>query len=258
MTREDENLKRRKYNPHYDSNSERRIAIIGAGFAGLTLANYIQKNGGDKWSCQVFESKEKPIPIVGTFRLPSWIGNILQQLEISIPLKEDDTLSEEIFISRQELLALLRKDVPIQFSCHVQDISKENVGNSYLKTSTSKRIGPFNLVIAANGLSFGEKDLSPKWKQDCDAIIGDCRWYQNLWWDLFGFTRIQRGGAIAIEDGFKLGQRLIAKQDLNVFAVSQQRTRRLWRKLLWVMLLFTVLSIILGSSRSSNNKLKYM
>jgi thioredoxin reductase len=45
-----------------------RVAIVGAGFAGLTLANYLSTH---RWPCvESLDAKSEPIPIIGTIRLP--------------------------------------------------------------------------------------------------------------------------------------------------------------------------------------------
>ena len=167
--------------PHY------RVAIIGAGFAGLTLANYLEQHNntsnksivttvssddaGSKddttttnhkhrsyYSYCVFESKSKPLPIIGTIKLPSgpsvfeelglqteWEQRIIsqeqqqQQEDSSRPPpppppslhSRNTTITsnkmnkyDDVDVPREPVLETLRGQIHqnLQFSCHVVDV----------------------------------------------------------------------------------------------------------------------------------------
>ncbi len=245
------------------------VAIVGAGFAGLVLANYLelfhreQMSSGDEnhvvpenplWTYRMFESKSSSgIPVIGTICLES-AREVLEELrlfqeacskEITRPVfpqlsrhentsttnsKNDDKYHE---VSRESFLELLRKNVKIQSSSRVIDILMEEttIIKSSQKPSRPKyfvmiqddngarmKEGPFDLVVASNGLSFrGEttKSMQQKLKSSASIIkIGDSRYrYGRSWWqfDFLGMTRRTSGANTAILDGLKVGRRLLQR-----------------------------------------------
>ncbi len=181
------------------------IAIIGGGFSGLTLANYLSKH----CRCQVLEAKEEPIPIVGTIRLPL-ARKVLQELDIfdsSIFVNyHDDT------VDRQSFLNLLRGKIMIHYSCRIVRIDHRMENKQYwLLDDQDQRHGPFDCVVATNGLCFG-----PSVSAQASAVLGDARWQYDTWfWD-FGRCRIQRGGNIALSDARELGTTLLGNDRVHI------------------------------------------
>jgi hypothetical protein len=259
-----------------------RVAIIGAGFAGLALAMVLQDHqrcttttsttttsdqGHDeddhdtpvsasvvnnsnsnttttttttaaKISYRIFESKDRPIPIIGTIHLPS-ARAFLQQVDLwddavaagvfakSSQSQDDDDddvdgdHSKYADIRRENFLELLRKRVvEIQTDCRIVDVvvtttntANPSAGNQSPPTymlvddGNGTKYGEFDLVVLADGL-FGERTLL---RHPCVAArIGDCLWYSDrpVWWD-FGTTRIRQGADQAIRDAMELGEQLI-------------------------------------------------
>mmetsp|Transcript_3490 Transcript_3490/g.8311 ORF Transcript_3490/g.8311 Transcript_3490/m.8311 type:complete len:369 (+) Transcript_3490:51-1157(+) len=248
------------------------VAIVGAGFAGLVLANYLElhlkycrekqqnENGtvvvpkNRLWAYTLFESKSRSgIPVIGTICLES-ARKVLEELSLfdeacgeesgagpvfpqiaahdknsqSATTKNDDRYQE---VSREAFLELLRKNAKIQSSSRVVDIVVAEASNDESLEKTNRPIyfvviegedrkrakhGPFDLVVAANGLSFrGEttKALQKTLKVTSSiAKIGDSRYrYGRHWWDFdfLGFTRRTSGADTAIRDGLQVGQRLL-------------------------------------------------
>lgn len=251
-------------------NSDAKIvAIVGAGFSGLVLANYLElrareheerqqsEEGIDHpknplWTYKLFESKSSSgIPIIGTILLKS-ARRILEELclfeaaccgeqgglgpifprcthsksESTTNAKKDNYQE----VSRESFLELLRKNVKIQSSSRVVDVIETSPINGSLRNNNNPNYfiiategdgrertehGPFDLVVAANGLSFrGEttKILEEKLKFSSSIVrIGDCRYrYNRSWWDcdFLGATRRKSGADVAIQDGLLIGRRL--------------------------------------------------
>ncbi|CAJ1946355.1 unnamed protein product [Cylindrotheca closterium] len=174
--------------PYENKNTTIKVAIIGAGFAGLTLANYLnhyhhegQQNSDSQssskskneiqYECLVLESKEQPISIVGTFRLPLHIStDVLEPIQrmrpraaaaaatsnnndnknqdfTSLPNMTQESVDEDSslgvkkwLISRPELLKWLRINVPIRYSARVEAVRRGavSVASSDKNCSSSK------------------------------------------------------------------------------------------------------------------------
>ena len=183
-----------------EASAPHSIAIVGAGFAGLTLANYLSNS-----QCIVFEAKDQPIPIVGSIRLPS-VFRISHELGLLIPglmRRYDGSL-----VDRQAFLMALRAHATIEYGYTVERIKQTAQGRRWLVDTRGRRHGPFDAIIVANGLSFDSG--STQLILDCDAVVGDARWQYDVWfWD-FGRTRVDRGGNIALEDAKELAQAILS------------------------------------------------
>jgi hypothetical protein len=253
---------------HNDTTSTtRRIAIVGAGFSGLTLANYLRRH---ELSYHLFESKSEPIPIIGKIRLPH-ATQVLQALGLQqqlLPEHEHDNS----MVTREAFLNRLREHVTIHYSCCVVEVKEQestttnsnqqlhyyvmtstpNGNNSSTETSTTTQYGPFDLVVAADGLFGNSIRFDTTTTAAGVVVIGDARWQFDTWWLDFGRQRIQRGGDIAICDAMELGQRLVDPGDWpvldNAFSnkkrQSQQRRQTLLRMIMVPILLAILLSRI--------------
>ena len=198
------------------SKKERRIAIIGAGFAGLTLANYLSKHSNVRY--QLFEAKSEPIPIIGTIRL-SHGRQVLKELGMTLEPSSSTAIKSDHMdrFSREWFLNKLRSGVSINYSCPVIGVRRTvDGGFYYLKTEQGHEVGPFDVVVVADGLS--GKDLGmDNDDNSCDAVyvVGDARWYEDVWfWD-FGRKRINFGADIAICDAIEFGRILLDKTEIS-------------------------------------------
>jgi hypothetical protein len=160
-------------------------------------------------------------------------------------MKDDDDDDDDNYreVSRESFLELLRKNVKIQSSSRVVDIiegssSNDSLWNNCNNDSSNQNSfvvtegdnderaehGPFDLVVAANGLSFrGQttKTLRQKLKSASSSSsssivrIGDCRYnYGRAWWefDFLGAIRRKSGADSAIRDGLLVGRRLLQRR----------------------------------------------
>ncbi len=251
----------------HKNDGPRTAAIVGAGFAGLVLANYLELNlqaqqqrkiesrdvpENPLWNYRMFESKSSSgIPVIGTICLES-ARQVLEELCLfeqactkqsarpvfpqlsasksrSTPISGNDDRYHEV--SRESFLELLRKNVKIQSLSRVVDIHVEEFttkGSSQklsppkyfvaIQGDNGERVieGPFDLVVASNGLSFrGEttKSMQQRLKSSASIVkIGDSRYrYGRSWWqfDFLGMTRRTSGANTAILDGLEVGRRLL-------------------------------------------------
>ena len=245
------------------------VAIVGAGFAGLVLANYLelfhqeQTKSKDEnlvvpvnplWTYRMFESKSSSgIPVIGTICLES-AREVLEELQLfkeacskqntrpvfpqlsrheDMPTTDSNNDDKYHEVSRESFLELLRKNVEIQSSSRVIDILVEEttINEPSQKPSRPKyfvviqddngaevKEGPFDLVVASNGLSFrGEttKSMQQTLKASASIVkIGDSRYrYGRSWWqfDFLGMTRRTSGANTAILDGLEVGRRLLQR-----------------------------------------------
>lgn len=187
-------------------NSPPSIAIVGAGFAGLTLANYLSEVA----DCHIFEAKEEPIAIFGTIRLPV-ANEILDELNLS-----EAKSRGEVLIHRQHFLKLLRSRALISYGHRIEQITlsdsssdlKEVGAIRWLQDSQGQLLGPFDCIIVACGLSYDAR--SSQLMKKADAVVGDARWKYDVWfWD-FGRTRVQQGGNIALQDARELARAIMS------------------------------------------------
>ena len=180
------------------------IAVIGGGYAGLTLANHLQSSPDKRIACRVFEAKDEPVPIVGTIHLPL-ARQLLQELGF-LSLQQQDVFRGPDLVDRQAFLRLFRTKISMEYSRRIVRVeeccrpgSKEE--QYWLWDDQRGRHGPFHCIVDATGLSFASNQHR---LPATSAVIGDARWQYDTWfWD-FGRRRIQRGGDIALHDAREL------------------------------------------------------
>ncbi len=214
------------------------VAIIGASYAGLTLANFLKKHS---ISFIIFESSptyyddddddddsnnnspklKSNLFVIGPFILPS-LKRIAKELSIKNVYTSagvSTTEQNDNCYERSDVILTLLQNVKdsIQFSTCINSITcfkEENKQPSYFcnasETNKSSDIstcttGPFEYIIAADGV---HSIIGSNYKSSNDTrilLIGDARWVNDSWYD-FGFHRTTEGADVAINDGLELGK----------------------------------------------------
>jgi len=167
----------RKCCEYNDTGGVNAVAIIGAGFAGLTLANYLElqqpeyptKNSENpRWTYTLFESRPSGVSVVGTICLDS-ARHVLEELRLfevacserggasivfpkhnpqetsSTNARNDDDYKE---VSRESFLDLLRKRAKIRWSSRVVDVIEESSKRGSLRDNQTPN---YYIVTEVNG-----------------------------------------------------------------------------------------------------------
>ena len=222
--------------------ADARVAIIGASYAGLTLANVLHSKN---IPYTVFDSKYFPFTyITGTFDVPSYtfvlksLGLIQEKNEdidipvptreqvISILLKRVKDHNNIVFgqnITKIERVVKGGVDNHVEFYLHSRTnhtgyYSYRNHNDPSTTTKNNKSsydgqhecahvcgnlYGPFQCVVGADGVL--SKCRKHAWTGT--YLIGDARWVNDRWYDL-GFRRIKEGADVAMLDAIELGASL--------------------------------------------------
>jgi 2-polyprenyl-6-methoxyphenol hydroxylase-like FAD-dependent oxidoreductase len=192
-----------------------QIAIIGAGYAGLALANLLI---GDKcYDVTLFEGLHRPPDeggLVGTISLPC-LTKYFRKLGWAIPDNDCHAVPEEKVRKR------LRKSVD---SCirywHVCYSLQESADGHvtlllwYRKTDECfESTIHYDLVVVCNGVRSERLLKQSSLHSACNRVVllGDAR---HVDWD-FGKRRLQQGANQAILDAMEFGDILLEFEDLD-------------------------------------------
>ncbi len=233
------------------------VAIVGAGFAGLSLAIALERSGLDTITITIFESRlgnaddEGTSYIVGDLFLPNGRDSMgqLGMSEVWEELTKESKTGRPNYISQEGLQRSLRRVVAekIRFGHRVIGISEDTRRGGIFVDCTcirkerissrnargiETREGPFDIVAGADGViscvrkcSVGGGSSSAFRNINNVALLGDGRWCQDRL-DL-GSRRIKCGADIAIQDGIELARLLTSRDganlDLGKFSASKKR-----------------------------------
>lgn len=194
-----------------ENEEEKSIAIIGASYAGLSLANTL-KQKSSSISFTIFDSKTLPFTYVtggDAFNVPSY-SSLAKKLSLKTSVRPTDN-----GLTRQDVIESLLERVAqhVIVGTRIERIEKRN-NVFYLHTrqkvlssddglSTERIYGPYQCVIGADGVCSKCRTCA----LHGIFLIGDARWVNDRWYDL-GLRRIRRGADIAIQDGVELGEML--------------------------------------------------
>jgi hypothetical protein len=211
------------------------IAIVGAGFAGLSLANLLADNA--TYHYEVFEARSDNDDLSSYYnaevRLPCLNQQTLRdRLKIKLNLQENSSC----LMSRAEILRELGRGVveTIQFNCQITDIQEKGKGCYWLTDSQGKQHGPFSIIVVADGVR------SPFRRLHFVYCIGDARWVRDVFYD-FGRTRIQQGADIAMRDALALEQMLSSGNNHGDEEIRKERFQPRKRSIEFLMVCLAAL-----------------
>ena len=216
MKAEDTTKMKRKKNEEEAATS---IAIIGASYAGLTLANMLQHNNNlSLIPFTIFDSKTLPFTYVAggdAFNVPSY-SSLAAELMLKSSQQNHDALTRQDVIEsllervKQHLIVGTRIERIEERNNLIYLHTRQKLQSSNNRSSTAtasynnNRInihGPYQCVVGADGVRSKCRTSA----LNGTFLIGDARWVNDRWFDL-GLRRIKRGADIAILDGLELGE----------------------------------------------------
>jgi hypothetical protein len=257
--------------------SQAQLLIIGAGYAGLTLANCLQISSGTRknshnFHIDVIDRLHPPDPeryIHGSIQSPyakELLTKIMALVDDDKYLNQAraqmllDKLQESCQIPEQELLSLLRENVSVKYRCEATKIVSPNgllFAQVRLRNLQNQDLGelwgPYDWVVVADGA------LSPfryvNIKTNRLLVIGDAK--GQPWWD-FGRTRLKRGADIAMRHGDEVAGLLLEWKENRYAPVSLDKFRprkRWWQVFLirWLLLLIMPLSLAFWATQSTRS-----
>jgi len=216
------------------------VAIVGAGFAGLSLAIALKRRGFE--SIAIFESRSGDDDdgaisyIVGDLFLPNGKDSMrrLGMSDVWEELTKESKIRRPNYIPQETLQSEMRKVVSenIWYGHRVIGLSDDGEGGGLFvdciqKQRTAgrkdrgmeKRQGPFDIVAGADGVlscirRCGVGGSNFRSSNNNVALLGDSRWCQDRF-DL-GSRRIKCGADIALQDGIELSKLLAARDSTNL------------------------------------------
>ena len=227
------------------------VAIVGAGFAGLSLAIALKQRGFE--SITIFESRSGDDDggggtsyIVGDLFLPNGKESMhhLGMSDVWEELTRESKIGRPGYIPQEGLQSSMRNVVSenICYGHRVTGISDDKEGGGLFVDCIQRqkndgrkdrgvdaRRGPFDVVAGADGVISCVRKCSVSGStfrsNNNIALLGDGRWCQDRL-DL-GSRRIKCGADIALQDGIELAN-LLACQDiknlnLNKFCAKKKR-----------------------------------
>jgi len=226
------------------------IAIIGASYAGLTLANILHLN---EIPYTIFESKYPPFTYItggSEFNVPS-IKCVLATLDLQLQVrleKKGQTIEDSQYpYTREDVIGLLWERVKNHVVCGTkvtkikqnQDSGTFYIHYSKITNEYSKRVdgisthvsGPYDCIIGADGvLSICRTSALSR-----NYLVGDARWVNDRWYDL-GLRRIDQGADLAMLDGIELGMEIVnslKSQECQVLLLEGKVRKKFGAKEIW-------------------------
>ena len=223
------------------------VAIIGASYAGLTLANVLHLNS---IPYVIYESKTPPFSFItgGTaFNIPSY-PSILMKLNLEYTGVDCET--------RENVICKLWERVKGNIVCGKEIVKMEKCSStnefflhSLTRSDGTRKMsscGPFQCVVGADGvLSKSRKAALPG-----IYLIGDARWVNDRWYDL-GYRRISEGADLAMVDAVELGEKIAGVElagakvldlDKKKFCASEKWLQKQRRQIIILVVLFAILA----------------
>ena len=191
------------------------VAIIGASYAGLTLANTL-KQKSSSIAFKIFDSKTLPFTYVtggDSFNVPSYVSlatklGLQTSPQLSSGLTRQDVIESLLERVKQHLIVGARieriEERNHLFYLHTRrklQSSADGTSTATIASNSYQIYGPYQCIIGADGV----RSICRTSALNGTYLIGDARWVNDRWYDL-GLCRIERGADIAIQDGLELGE----------------------------------------------------
>ena len=198
-----------------------RVAIIGAGYAGLALANLLMKHN-QSVDFVLLDALHAPSPLSGDLRVPV-AKQLYQTLGWKWTFSSDESIPEE---SLQRDLRRRVSQILYQHFCYKIEESSDKKDLSLLvwnrKTNECFRYPhSFQIVIICNGVRSKLMGQTPRGFSDRILLLGDARSSRS--WD-FGRHRIAQGANQALQDAMEVSQLLAGDHtDWGKFSVEVKR-----------------------------------
>ena len=211
-----------------DSNDVPSLLIIGAGYAGLTLAQELSSSSSS-YRFDVVDRLHPPNSsgvVNGTLRSPfakKWFQQRLHRRECDPNALVDlrHVLQDDDRVPEQALLTLLRYNIPVHYRHCVTKITQKSY-RWYVELQIdsddddddvmSTTWGPYDWMVVADGTRSAFRRQSTLHKNHQLLVIGDAQ--GQPWWDL-GLTRLQRGADTAMRHGHQVARALLALRQQN-------------------------------------------
>ena len=203
------------------------VAIIGASYAGLTLANTLLEQKSSSIAFKIFDSKTLPFTYVtggDAFNVPSYVS-----LAKKLALQKSQQLSNINGLTRQDVIESLLERVKQHlivgtrierieernhlFYLHTRrklQSSDDGTTTATIASNSYHVYGPYQCIIGADGV----RSICRTSALYGTYLIGDARWVNDRWYDL-GLRRIERGADIAIQDGLELGESFLKAMEME-------------------------------------------
>jgi 2-polyprenyl-6-methoxyphenol hydroxylase-like FAD-dependent oxidoreductase len=245
-----ETLQSSSTSTHVTKHPNPKIAIIGASYAGLALANILHMN---EIPYTIFESKYPPFTYItggSEFNVPS-MNFVLATLDLQLQLlKKGQTIEDasQHTYTREDIIGLMWERVKDHVVCgtKVTNIKQQDedagtfymhyskITNEYSKGADGIRThvsGPYDCIIGADGvLSICRTLALPR-----NYLVGDARWVNDRWYDL-GFMRINQGADLAMLDGIEFGMEIVnslKSQDCQLLLLEGQVRKKFGANEIW-------------------------
>ena len=219
-----------------------RLAIVGAGYAGLALANLLIKYNHQN-DFVILDALHPPSPLSGDLRVPV-AKKLYQRLGWKWTFVSDNVIPEETL--QRDLRRNVSQILYQHFCYKIEEVSDNNQLSLLVwnrKTNECFRYPhTFQIVIICNGVRSKLMGQVPHGLSDRILLLGDAR--SSRTWD-FGRHRIAQGANQALQDAMEVSQLLSRNAtDWGKFGIEVKRREIMKRRTVVAMLLGAIFYLV--------------